>query len=97
MLSLEKTKQRAQASQVELVVKNTPANAGDERTKGLILGLARSPAEGNGNPLQCSYLENRMDRGAWRATAKSWTRPKRLSMHTRTHARGTHDLSTCTS
>ena len=34
--------------------------------------------EGNGNPLQCSCLENRMDRGAWPATvhgvAKSWTR-----------------------
>ena len=34
--------------------------------------------EGNGNPLQYSYLENFMDRGAWWATvhgvAKSWTR-----------------------
>ena len=28
----------------------------------------RSPEEGNGNPLQCSCLENSMDRGAWRAT-----------------------------
>ena len=28
----------------------------------------RSPEEGNGNPLQSSYLENPMDRGAWRAT-----------------------------
>ena len=32
---------------------------------GLILGLGRSPREGNGNPLQCSYLENSMDIGAW--------------------------------
>ena len=24
--------------------------------------------EGNGNPLQYSYLENRMDRGVWQAT-----------------------------
>ena len=35
------------------------------------------PPEGNSNPLQCSCLENPMDRGAWRATvhraAKSWT------------------------
>ena len=35
------------------------------------------PGEGNGNPLQCSCLENPMDRGAWRATVlsvtKSWT------------------------
>ena len=28
----------------------------------------RSPGEGNGNPLQQSYLENPMDRGAWQAT-----------------------------
>ena len=46
----------------------------------LIPGLERSPGEGNGNPLQCSCLENPMDRGAWWATihgiAKSWTRLK---------------------
>ena len=28
----------------------------------------RFPEEGNGNPHQYSYLENPMDRGAWRAT-----------------------------
>ena len=43
----------------------------------LIPGLGRSLAEGNGNPLQYSCLENSMDRGAWRATvhgvAKSQT------------------------
>ena len=32
---------------------------------GLIPGLGRSSGEGNGNPLQYSYLENPMDRGAW--------------------------------
>ena len=32
---------------------------------GLIPGSTRSPGEGNGNPLQCSCLENPMDRGAW--------------------------------
>ena len=32
---------------------------------GSIPGLGRSPGEGNGNPLQCSCLENPMDRGAW--------------------------------
>ena len=41
-------------------------------------GLGRSPGERNGNPLQCSCLENPMGRGAWEATvhgvAKSWTR-----------------------
>ena len=39
--------------------------------------------EGNGNPLQCSCLENPRERGAWRAAiygvAQSWTRMKRLS------------------
>ena len=46
------------------MVKNLPANAGDG---GLILGLGRSPGEGNDNPLQYSCLGNPMDRGAWRA------------------------------
>ena len=35
---------------------------------GSILGSGRSPGIGNGNPLQYSYLENPMDKGAWRAT-----------------------------
>ena len=47
------------------VVKNPPANAGDGRDASLIPGAGRSPGEGNGNPLQCSCLENPMDRGAW--------------------------------
>ena len=42
------------------VVKNSPANAEDT---GSILGSGRSPGVGNGNPLQCSCLENSMDRG----------------------------------
>ena len=50
------------------MVKNPPASAGDIRDAGLIPGLGRSPGEGNGNPLQYSYLENSMDRGAWWAT-----------------------------
>ena len=41
-----------------------PANAGD---MGSIPGSGRSPGEGNGNPLQCSWLGNPMDRGAWQA------------------------------
>ena len=41
-------------------------NAGD---LGSIPGSGRSPEEGNGYPLQYSYLENPMDRGAWWATA----------------------------
>ena len=45
-----------------LVVKNLPANAGDVRDSGSILGLGRSLGGGNGNPLQYSCLENPMDR-----------------------------------
>ena len=51
-------------SQVALVVKNPPANAGDVRTLGLIPGLGRSPEGGPGNPLQSSCLKNLMDREA---------------------------------
>ena len=47
------------------VVKNLPANAGDTRDTGSIPGSGRSPGEGNGNPLQCSCLENPVDRGPW--------------------------------
>ena len=47
---------------------NLPADAGDPRDTGSIPGSGRSPGEGNSNPLQYSYLENPMDRGAWRAT-----------------------------
>ena len=40
-------------------------------------------AEGNGNPLQCSCLENPRDGGAWWAAdygvAQGWTRLKRVS------------------
>ena len=50
------------------MVKTLPANAGDTRDAGSILGSRRSPGEGNGNPLQYSCLENPMDRGAWWAT-----------------------------
>ena len=56
------------ASQVPLVVKNLPANAGDARDMGLNPGSGRSPGVGNGNPLQYSCPENSMDRGAWQAT-----------------------------
>jgi len=51
-------------SQVALVVKNPTASAGDTGDVGLILGSGRSPGGGHDNPLQCSCLENPMDRGA---------------------------------
>ena len=56
------------ASQVALVVKNPPANAGDVRDVGLFSWLGRAPEEGNGYSLQYSFLENSMERGAWQAT-----------------------------
>ena len=59
------------------MVKNHTSNAGDTGDMGSIPGLGRSPGGGHGNPLQHSYLENPMDRGAWRAIVhgveKSWT------------------------
>ena len=53
------------ASQLALVVKNLPANAGDVTDTGLIHGTGRSHGGGHGNPLQYSCPENPMDRGAW--------------------------------
>ena len=55
------------------MVKNPPASVGDVD---LTPGWGRSPGEGNGNPLQYSWLENPMERGTWRAAvhgvAKEW-------------------------
>ena len=55
--------------------KESACNAGD---LGLIPGSGRSPGEANGNPVQYSCLENRMDRGAWQAAVhgleKRWPR-----------------------
>ena len=59
---------RSEASQVALVVKNLPANAGDAGDTGSIPGSGRYPGEGNRNPLQCSWLGNRMDTRSWWAT-----------------------------
>ena len=82
-------------SQVGLVVKNLPANAGDIRDLGSILGSGNSPGRGHGNPLPCSCLGNPMDRGAWWArgvwwatvhsVTKSLTWLKRLRTHTCIH------------
>ena len=54
--------------------KESACNAGD---LGSILGLGRSPEEGNVHLLEYSCMENSKDRGAWQATVhgvtKSWT------------------------
>ena len=55
-------------------VKNLPANAGDIRDSSSIPGSGRSPGKGNGNPLQYSFLENPMDRGAWRTVVHGVTK-----------------------
>ena len=55
-------------SQVVLVMKNPPANAGDVRDAGSIPASGRSPRERHGNRLRYSCLENLVDGGAWRAT-----------------------------
>ena len=49
-------------------VKRPPASVGGAGDSVSIPGSGRSLGEENGNPLQCSCLENPMDRGAWRAT-----------------------------
>ena len=70
------------ASLVAQMVKNPPAL---RETWVRSPGWEDSPGEGNGNPLQCSSLENPVDREAWWATvhgvAKSQTQVKRLSLH----------------
>ena len=50
------------------MIKSSPAIAGAARDMGLIPESGSSPGGGNGYPLQYSFLENSMDRGAWQAT-----------------------------
>ena len=70
------------------MVKNLPANAGDVRDVGSVTASRRSPGERHGIPLQYSFLENHMERGAWLAmaprVARSWTQLMQLSTHTHT-------------
>ena len=63
--------------QVALVVKNTPADAGDPRDAGSTPGSGRSSGGGHGHLVRYSCLENLMDRGTWWApihgVTRSWT------------------------
>ena len=72
-------------SQVVLVGRHMAASARDRRGTGSVLEWGRSLGGGNDNLLQCSSLENPMDRGAWQAVVrgitKSQTRWKLLSTH----------------
>ena len=56
-----------------LECKESACNVGD---LGLIPGLGRSPGGGHGNPLQYSFLENPMDRGAWWTTVHGVTKSR---------------------
>ena len=74
------------ASQAALVVRNLPANAGDIRDTGSIPESGRSPGEGDGYSLQCSCLENPMNRGALWATVHGVSEIRtQLSDQTHTH------------
>ena len=78
------------------LVKNLPTSAGETGDSSLIPGLGSSPGGGNGNPLQCSCLENSMDRGAWWAAiygvTKSWTQ-QHVHAHSQCVLIGNHYLS----
>ena len=73
------------ASQVALVVKDPPANAGDKTDVGSVPGSGRSPGGGHSNPLQYCCLDSLMDSGVWwtsvHRVSKSQTQLKRLNMH----------------
>ena len=55
-------------------IKNLSASAGD---MGSNPRFGKFPGEGNGNPLQYSYLGNPMDRGTWWATVHGVTESDR--------------------
>ena len=67
--------------------KESPANTGD---MGSVPGLGKFPGAGNGNPLQSSYPENSMNKGAWQAAVHGLTEsrhdwvPKHTGMQTYT-------------
>ena len=72
------------ASQVVLVVKNSPASAGNAKDSGSVPLSGRSPGGWNGNSLQYSCLGNPVDIGAWWATVCGVTESDTtewLSMH----------------
>ena len=80
------------ASQVALVIKNPPANAGDVRDPGSIPGREDPLEEGMATHSSILAWRIPMDRGAWWATvqevAKSWTRLSDLACHLITEVSG---------
>ena len=73
---------------------DSKGSACNMRDQGLIPGLGRSPGRGNGNPLQYSYLDNPMNRGAWWATFHGVTKLDTTN-HAHTHAEGRGILLLC--
>ena len=78
----------SEASQVVLVVKNPPANAGNKDV-GSIPGSGRSPGGGHGSPLQYSCLGNPMDRGTSWATVHGVAKNRTWLKQLGTRAHGT--------
>ena len=76
MLSILKNirlRRRNRASQVVLVVQNSPANARDLRDVGSTPVSGKSSGVQSGNPLRYSYLGKPIDREAWQATVRGVT------------------------
>ena len=73
------------ASPVAPVAEQPRDSAVDARDTGSIPASGRAPGGGHGSPLQCSCLENSMNKGAWRATVygvvEGRARLKQLSTH----------------
>ena len=87
LLSHEKEGNSVICNNTALVLKNLPASAGNARDSGSIPGSGRSSGIGKGIPLQDSFLENTMGRGASQATVhgvpKSQTWPSKWAhVHT---------------
>ena len=72
------------------MVKNLPAVAGGARDEGSIPESGRSPGVRNGNPFQCSRLENSMGRGAWQVTVQGDHKESDMSGLLSTHTHTPH-------
>ena len=68
--------------------KESACNAGDTRDMGSIFWWGRSPGEGNGNPLQYSFLKNPMDRRSWWAKGQKVAKRRHdwVTKHARMHS-----------
>ena len=81
------------AFQVALLVRNPLVNAGDRRNTNSIPGSGRFPGGGHGNPLQCSCLENPLDRGARRTTVHAVAKRDRAEVTQHAHTRSLYQES----